>query len=487
MQRQRLGGAMHMIGLELIHPRLELPPPSELGHSKSVKDRSSTRPLDAAQNLFRQFGRNAMKKTLDPVLLGKLLLQMKRVSLPTQSLGHQEENARLAHTLNYRIEPSRTRGYGWDTLTLENSNRRERITMKFPVITTLTLVCALASAQTKPPTDTVELRDPVEDAYTVKLPKGWNNRTYSARAYDTHRMVSLTVSPNGDTVIFYGDPSLPNYYVPEYAHEMIHYFARVNPLMKIESYRPAKQFINDYTKQKFGQLSDFKLTKVEDDPATVKVAEEAFAKAGLNVELSAAKAQFTFTDKGTTMNAFVMLMIAFNGTGYTVDVGGISTNGNAKDFEPTLVAIRNSVKMNPKWQALQQQLHQQRMAEIEAHTQLMMRQHSENMALIQASAERHQQRMQAMWSANDASMASYWQKSAANDLQHQNFINFINDENTVVTSTGKTLQVQTGYEKYFWNKHNNSYVGGHGHWDMETLRKMGLNPDDYEEVKIKKK
>src|SRR5690606_33497480 len=117
-----------------------------------------------------------------------------------------------------------------------------------------------------------------------KLPKGWNNRTYSARAYDTHRMVSLTVSPNGDTVIFYGDPSLPNYYVPEYAHEMTYYFAQLNPLIKIESYRPAKQFISEYAKRKFGSLPDFKLSNVEDDPETAGKAFLAFQKAGLNVE-----------------------------------------------------------------------------------------------------------------------------------------------------------------------------------------------------------
>jgi hypothetical protein len=35
------------------------------------------------------------------------------------------------------------------------------------------------------------------------------------------------------------------------------------------------------------------------------------------------------------------------------------------------------------------------------------------------------------------------------------------------------------------HKRNQTYLGGNTHMDIDQLRKLGLNPDDYEEVKVK--
>ena len=337
----------------------------------------------------------------------------------------------------------------------------------------------------KPVTEYVTVTDPVEDGFTVQMPKGWNNRGYSARAYDIHRSVCISVSPDGDTVLFSGDPSLPQYYLPRAATPIHYQFAKVNPLIKIEDARSADVYAQEYAKRKFGKLDGFQIQGVDDDPKTANAMREAFAKHGMQIDASSAVLNFTYTDKGSKSNGRLFITVGVNDSFFSVDVSGISTKGKPADYEPMLMKIRTTFKVNPQWQAKQQQLHQQRMAQIEAHGRMMTQRHNENMAWIQRNAQRHQQRMQSIWASNDAQMQSYWQRSANSDLQHQHFLNYINDENTVVGSGGKSFQVDNSYERYFMHKRNGTYIGGDKTWDQDTLRKFNLNPDDYEEVKIR--
>ena len=69
-----------------------------------------------------------------------------------------------------------------------------------------------------------------------------------------------------------------------------------------------------------------------------------------------------------------------------------------------LDAMGRSYKVNPQWQAEQNRKHQQQMAQIEQFGRDMTAQHNRNMAAIQQSAQRHQQRMQAIQSQGDANM-----------------------------------------------------------------------------------
>ncbi len=349
---------------------------------------------------------------------------------------------------------------------------------------------ATAAASTEPKTDvtseTEALSDPVEDAFTIQMPKGWHNRAYSARAYDIHRTVAYSVSPNGDTLLFAGDPSIPNYFTPEGANPMTYEFAKLNPLIKVEPFRPVTEYLPDYVKRKFGKLDGFKTGEVQTLPEVESKMMQAFANAGLPIQPSCGKISLKYNDKDGEHNAIIYAFLANSGSLFTVEVSGISTAGDPTKYEEMLENMRSSIQIKQAWKDKQNQLHQQRMAQIQAATEAMTAQHNRNMAWIQNSAARHQQRMQAIWAQNDASMDAYWQRSASSDLSHQRFLNYINDENTVVNSSGKTFQVDNSYETYFMKKSDNSYVGGDSTWDLDTLRKMGLNPDDYEQVKIRR-
>jgi hypothetical protein len=83
-------------------------------------------------------------------------------------------------------------------------------------------------------------------------------------------------------------------------------------------------------------------------------------------------------------------------------------------------------------------------------------------------------------------MKSFNDRMASSDTQHRNFLNYVNEENTVVDPSGKTFQVDGSYQRYFIHKQTGTYVGGDSGTDIDKLRSLGLNPDDYEEAKIKK-
>jgi hypothetical protein len=329
------------------------------------------------------------------------------------------------------------------------------------------------------------IEDPVEQCFTVEVPKGWHNRAYVARAFDVHREVITCVSPNSETVLFVGDPNIPQYWNPDSAHEIIQEIARVNPMVDIAAPETAQDYMPTYVQDKFGKLDDFKMGSVTDNPELVASFQKLAAEHGMQAQASAVTVRFNYTDKGKPMSALVIGTAAWFDGFWMVSTSGISTTGNADDYLPLLMKIGLSKKTNPEWTAKQNALHEQRMAEIRAFGERMTAQHHQNMSAIQASAQRHQQRMQAIWAAGDASTRAYYERSAASDAQHQGFLNYINEENTV-SAGGQTFQVDNSYQRYWVNPSTGQYLGGDINFDDRSIRAMGLNPDDYQEAQIRR-
>ena len=92
--------------------------------------------------------------------------------------------------------------------------------------------------------------------------------------------------------------------------------------------------------------------------------------------------------------------------------------------------------------------------------------------------------MEAIWAAGDASMAAYYERMDAMDYTQMQFLNYINEENTVATSSGQNFQVDNSYDRYWLNPSTGAYVGGDINFGDSQLRELGLNPSDYEEVQV---
>ena len=333
-----------------------------------------------------------------------------------------------------------------------------------------------------PTKQTVLVSDPVENGFTVLMPKGWRNLAYTARSFDLTRFVLNSVSPDGSTVLFIGDPTAPMYVEPSFPSiNVTRSVVKVQPLMKIARFQPAPVYFPDYVKRKFGGLEGFEMLPPEDDPEALAVNETKMKEEGSSSSLTATLIRFKYIEGGKPMNGMLSGMtVQHPGTHmWSLGIAGISTSGDPAAYREMIFSWIRSFKINPEWTAKQAALHEQRMEEIRQRGR-------EGRQRLQDMANSHQARMNAIQAAGDASMKSYYERSAESDRSHRNFLNYINEESTVASSDGKVYQVSGGYQRYYMHKRTGAYVGGDAHTNLDSLRKMGLNPDDYTEVKIKK-
>ena len=84
--------------------------------------------------------------------------------------------------------------------------------------------------------------------------------------------------------------------------------------------------------------------------------------------------------------------------------------------------------------------------------------------------------------AQDAAHQSRMDTSASDDA-HRRFINTLREERTVVDREGNTHQVADGYDCYFRRRSDGAWIGTRDHRGLNEV--PGVNPDDYDEAKIK--
>ena len=149
-------------------------------------------------------------------------------------------------------------------------------------------------------------------------------------------------------------------------------------------------------------------------------------------------------------------------------------------------AMSNSLQITDDFTVRAQANHDNSMAQIQAFGEELTRQHNANMAWIQQSASAHQSRMEAIWAQGDASMQNYYNRMDSMDHTQRDFLNYINEEETVSGGSTGTRQVATGATNYWVNKNDGTYVGGDVNFGDTQLRALGLNPNDYEQVTVVK-
>ena len=340
-----------------------------------------------------------------------------------------------------------------------------------------------------PTTETVLITDPVENAFTVEVPAGWDSVAYLSSEGSVRHQVVTSVSPDGRTVLFVGDPKMPNYWDPDRANDITRQFAGWLDLMQLQYYYPADMYFPDYTIEKFGALPDFEMLRTTDAPELVRQVQQEFANAGLGTpEAHAVRVRFSYsTDDGTPMQGLIVGVTINGGDFWQASVQGLATDRTVEEYETMLAAMAGSQRTNPEFTARLQAEHEATMAGIQAEIQAMTARHEANMAWIQQSAQRHQQRMNAIWAQGDASMQNYYARMDSMDNTQQSFLNYINEENTVAPiggGTGTTWQVDSGYDRYWMNPDTGGYVGGDINFGESQLRELGLNPGDYEEVTV---
>ena len=346
-----------------------------------------------------------------------------------------------------------------------------------------------------PTLETVRVADPVDNAFSVEVPVGWDSVAYNAHEGDIDQQVVTSVSPDGRTVLYVGDPKMPAYWDPDSADGLTRQLADWLDLMELRYYEPAEFYVPEYTVTKFGALPDFDLYAVNDVPELLVSLQQTYENAGLTPpEAHASEARFTYsTDDGTLMNGIVTGVTINFGVGWQVFVQGLATDRTVEDYLPMLSAMSSSRIDNPEYQERLRQEEAAQMARIQAEIEAMTARAQASLAWIQQSAQRHQQRMNAIWAQGDASMQNYYSRMDSMDRTQQGFLNYINEENTVAplgTPSGAgsagapTWQVDSGYDRYWVDPSTGNYLGGDINFGDSQIRELGFNPSDYEEVTV---
>jgi len=324
--------------------------------------------------------------------------------------------------------------------------------------------------------------DPVAQSFSIEAPLGWDTTLYSTGMFSDHRQVVVSMSPDGKTVLFTGEPNSPDYWVPSDPNnqtDAVRNWVSQSSLAEWREYTHATTWLEEWVLGKFGGLEGFVLLGTLDDPETTAEVSNAFAQQGMQIAVTAAETTFLYDTADGTSTGLAQAVTYGNGQTWGVVVKGLSTLGDPSVYEPMLDALSASQRTSPEWQSRQNQFWQQMQAQSEAFTRQLIDNHNANMAWIRNSAAAHQARMESIWAANDASMNSYYSRMQSMDNNQRSFLNYIQGEHTVQNSAGQTFQVVQGPEVYYVNPSTGASVGGNAAFSEQDLIAMGLNPSDW--------
>ena len=342
-------------------------------------------------------------------------------------------------------------------------------------------------ALSEPTSETVLVTDPVAQSFTVRAPAGWDTTAYSTGMFSDHRRTVASVSPDGKTMLFAGDPYAPSYWSPSHPNnqtDFVRQWVDQSEIDEWSDYLHATVWLEDWVLRKFGALDGFTLLATTDNPAEAQRLSGIAQQAGQSLDVSAARTTFVYTTADGTMSGLTSGVTYGNGQTWTTQVHGLSTLGNAADYEPMLDAMAASIQITPEWQSRQNQFWDGMRAQSEAFTRQLIANHNANMDWIRRSAAAHQNKMQSIWAANDAGMANYYNRMASMDGNQRSFLNYIQGENTVRNTSGQTFQVAQGAEVYYVNPSTNAAIGGNANFSEQDLIAMGLNPSEWTATEI---
>ena len=357
---------------------------------------------------------------------------------------------------------------------------------------------------TDAPTEWDTITDPTQ-TFTAAVPRGWQHQVTMVPTPATkHTLVSAT-SPGGDTRLHTGDPDMPMFIEPQAV------VAGVPPGLVARPGTPATQLLPEWVRYRYGRAPGFRTGSVAEFAPVLEPVLESVRRAGAQLAwATSARLDFEFGDGGRVLRA-VLLMATFSyGPVWVAYVHGVTTAEDPEPFVPSLLHMVGSVRPTDAehQRQVQQRMasaaqHQMTMANIAANTAMMQSHHAQSMAGLDASARAHQERMASLHASQDAHNAAYEAQQAGIDAQHaayvagvqpgsadpgqggtpaQDFINMIREERTVIDSEGYAHQVEAGYDRYFYRRHDGTWIGLQQHQELSDV--PGVDPNDYEEVRI---
>ena len=272
----------------------------------------------------------------------------------------------------------------------------------------------------------ITVRDTRENAFSIQVPQGWKTSggLFRFSTIDTRMIVDM-ISPDGLTNLRVGDSTVPPYRVPGP-------FLRPGP--GVAGYTAGNVFATRYGQARFATLcQEVHLTKSD------ALAPKYHPAANGISHTTAGEAFFSCTKNGAPMSAYVYAETMLLGPGgpgsswVVVALGSlIAPAERARAAGATLQHAGQSLVMNPAWVAMQNQLNNRAIQQINAATRA---------TIAATSAE----------NAREQAMISQLQNDSFNDV-----INGV--QATVDTTTGQRYIAPLGQGGRQWVNGNNVVV-----------------------------
>lgn len=337
--------------------------------------------------------------------------------------------------------------------------------------------------------------DPDQE-FTVAVPRGWQGRAWVKHHGPIPRQLVTAVSPDGATALFLGDPTIPNFIDPAAV------VFSPPPGMVVRPYTSIEHFLPGHVHRRFSGLPGYTPGDMAPSPELSQLVGQRLQRAGAaQVWVTGARLAFSFDEGTRRAQALLFAFSASIGGIWMVDLYGVTTLGDPARFAPALLEMISSQQATPAMHQRQMQeraasaaQHQATMSMLAQNEAILRSNHQQNMAVLQGMATSHQARMASLHASHGAHDAGWQAQQMAQDAAHsaqvhapddahRRFLNTITEERTVIDAEGNTYQVADGYERYFRRRSDNTWIGTRNHQDLSGL--PGVNPDDYEEAKVK--
>lgn len=320
--------------------------------------------------------------------------------------------------------------------------------------------------------------------FMVAIPRGWQHRVWLVPTPALKHTLAVATSPDGATQLQTGDPSLPMFMEPGAVT------FGVPPGMAARPGMPARQLLPEWAHYRYGANPTFRPGALAEVPSALEPIYASVRRAGVQLAwATSARLDYTATESGRDVHGVLLMTTHSFGPMWVAQVHGVESTGDAEPFVPMLLQMVSSLRFTELEQQRQAQArmasaaqHQATMSNIAANTAMMQANHQQNMANIAASGYAHQARMANLQAGYDAQNAAWRDQQAGSDAQQQDFVNTIREERTVIDAYGEAHQVQAGFDRYFYRRHDGTMIGLEAHQQLSDV--PGINPADYEELRI---
>lgn len=337
--------------------------------------------------------------------------------------------------------------------------------------------------------------DRVEGAFTIQMPKNWNNQAYLHLPNQLNRPIASSSSPNGKIAIYISDPQMPVFIEPaamaDVTHQML---VQYNPMYRVSPFVPAEHFFINYVQQKFGNLPGFGLISKGHNPAYHQWLVNSAGQKGANFYTSTISIRFSYLLNTQAVEVLITGSTVSAGTMWIADLYTVYATDHPELYSSIALHMLSSLKNTPQWLQGQRIAHQQQMAHMRMSEQNLRSSHQQIMATQRMQFENHQHHMKNRQDSFQAShqqwMDTHFRDNASyshttGDYNHEQFINAIREEHTVMDGKGNTYQVDNKHERYYINKLDGTYIGTDKTTELSDLaRTNGIDVHHYEEVKI---